>query len=195
MSDIHLHRVVFLCGALVVAMAFGCRHSSDPGPGAPDRPPHPLASSGRIVVQATVVSLDQIDILVANGTKAPLEVRRNLRIEQLRDEEWFMLEGVGSIWIRDDCDPIEGVVYPTGMGVECMDLPAETVIEVEPWLGMVGDAQCACEACAPVPDGRYRVVLLDCHGGRTESEPFRLIHRDDEDQEAESVEQDAVISD
>ncbi len=183
MKDLSLLRGA--CCVLLIALSCGCRRSSDPEAETPPAPPHPLASSGQVVVQARVAASDRIDIVVANGTKAPLEVRRNLRIEQERDEEWHVLEGVGPVWIRDDCDPIDGVLYPAGLAQQCLTLEAETVIEVQPWLGTVGDAQCACEECAPVPGGRYRVVLHDCHGGRFESEPFTLRQREEDEEPAD----------
>ncbi len=175
---------IYCLVVLAVAGALGCRRTTDPEPETPVNidprgTSHPLAQNGEVVVLAEVEADDRIAVTVVNGRNAPMEVRRALVIEQEREEEWFELMAVGAFWLRESCAAVDGVLYPEGMADDCVTLEANTGVEVQPWNGSVGDAQCACERCARVPAGRYRVVLQDCHGSRFESEPFGLGLRED----------------
>lgn len=142
----------------------------------------PAPATGQVTVTAQLEDGDHLSITVANGTPGELELLRGLAIEQLDGDEWVELEAVGEVWIRPSCTPIDGVLFPEGMGTHCFRLPALTQIEVMPWLGTFGDAQCSCEQCAQVPAGQYRVVALGCEGERYESEAVAIRLRDtDED--------------
>ena len=176
-----------LCLAFIAgAIAGGCRRTTDPETETPVNidprgSAHPLAESGEVAVLAEAEADDSIAVTVVNGTNAPLEVRRALRIEQEREGEWHELMAVGAFWLRENCTAIDGVLYPETMAEDCVSVEANLGVEVRPWNGSVGDAQCICERCARVPAGRYRVVLRDCHGGRVESEPFNLGEHEEAD--------------
>lgn len=168
-------------GLLVVAvLACSCRHATDGESETPASrdPGHPAADGGEVVVEATVESNDRIAITLVNGTAGQVEVRRALRVEQDRgeggQEGWSALVAVGPLWIRESCAAMDGVLYPDGLADDCLTLERGRVVRAQPWLGTVGDAQCACEECAQVPAGRYRIVMVGCEGERYESQPFEL---------------------
>lgn len=56
---------------------------------------------------------------------------------------------------------------------ECVTLAPGAVYLPPPWLGTIGDAQCACEECGPAPAGTYRFVVQSCNRAHTiEGDPF-----------------------
>ncbi len=57
----------------------------------------------------------------------------------------------------------------------CVEVANGTTFRAAPWTDMVGDAQCACEECAPAGAGTYRFVFRRCDGEtRHESQPFEV---------------------
>lgn len=172
-----------LCCSLLFVAA--CRRGSEQEPTTPggesDDQGSPAPATGQITITAELRDGDQLAITVANGTEGEVELLRGLAIEQLDGDEWVELEAVGEVWIRPSCAPIDDVLFPEGMGDQCFRIAALTQIEVMPWLGTFGDAQCACEQCAQVPAGRYRVVASGCEGERYASEAVAIRLRDEDE--------------
>lgn len=116
----------------------------------------------------------EVAIVVENGTTGPLRLRRALALEREQGGSWAAQEEVSALWLRADCRPVSGVIFWSGGGEECVEIPPGGILELAPWSGEFGDAQCACEECYPAPAGRYRFVARRCDGGRLEGEPFEL---------------------
>jgi hypothetical protein len=56
---------------------------------------------------------------------------------------------------------------------ECWDLVPGGELRPPAWLGLRGEAQCACADCKPAPGGRYRFVARSCGGAHAmPGEPF-----------------------
>jgi len=184
--------VLVACG---LSLAGACRRNADQEPTTPEESSdqgdgvagEPAPATGQVEVTAELRPGDQVAITVANGTDGRIELVRALSIEQLDGDEWVELEAVGEVWVRTACSPVDGVLYPEGQGHQCFELPARTQLEVSPWLGTFGDAQCACEQCERVPAGRYRIVAHGCEGQRFESNPVAIRLREDDEDAAEPL--------
>ncbi len=164
----------------------GCRHSTDPEANDPTDEARADQLVGAEAPETGVVALtarlegeEQIAITLSNGTNEVVGFRRVLAVEQETSDGWVALEAIGDLWIREECVATDGVLFPEGQRDRCLELAATTQIEVPPWLGTFGDAQCACERCAHVPAARYRIVAETCSGERIESAPV-AIRLDDE---------------
>lgn len=154
----------------LVMLALACSRSADPEPENQDSASDqtqstPAPATGRLDILATVGDGGSVTITIANGTDQAIELRRALAVEQLQaDEQWMALLAVGDLWIRQGCDADGDVLFPDGMAEDCIRIEPLTQIEVQPWLGTIGDAQCACERCTQVPAGRYRIAAQGCDG-------------------------------
>jgi hypothetical protein len=105
-----------------------------------------------------------VAVSIESRGERPAELSRRVVIEQ-REGETF--RPVGNLALRDSCN---GSV-PDG----CVTLVPGAELRPPEWLGLLGDAQCACERCAAAPAGVYRFVATSCDGAhRVESAPFEL---------------------
>lgn len=89
-------------------------------------------------------------------------------VQRLVGGSWTPVS-VAGLLLRETCDQVVG---------RTVTIPRDTSLEMVPWTGMLGDAQCDCTRCAPAPAGTYRFVVQSgpsCFSPRTfESAPFTL---------------------
>lgn len=178
MSISSLHVIAALCLAFMALS--GCQRQADTSTSHLDETPSlgdntkSISETGEATIQATLIKGAQISITILNGKNEPLELFRELQVEQEADDEWIALESVGELWIRGSCS--SETTESQAQGHQCLTIEPLTSYEVPPWLGTLGDAQCICERCVPVPAGRYRIVASGCHGQRYVSNaiPIRL---------------------
>jgi len=105
----------------------------------------------------------EVGILIENGTEVPVEIESELVIERMGDGGWEEIFTSGLL-VRPSCDAKVD---------KCVTLPPHASTKPPPWLGMEGDAQCACKDCATPRAGRYRFVARKCDGSASfEGEPF-----------------------
>jgi hypothetical protein len=100
-------------------------------------------------------------------------VRRDLRVERQVGGAWQPVVTSGFM-ARASC-----ATAPP----ECVTIEPHSTLEVVPWDGVSGDAQCECEHCADAPAGRYRIIADICGGcvgsHSYASAPFDLPARSD----------------
>ncbi|MFO0553802.1 MAG: hypothetical protein U0271_35790 [Polyangiaceae bacterium] len=142
----------------------------------------PAASSATAAVTGRGVRLrgvrgasgSAIAIVVENGGGAPVGLRRHLDVERASAGGWSRVTEIGDIWLRESCADHNGVMFWEGGADECVELRPSQRYDSAPWMGTIGDAQCACEECGPAPHGRYRFVAHECDGATVLGEPFDL---------------------
>jgi hypothetical protein len=107
-----------------------------------------------------------VGLRVANTGGTTLSVDSTLALEHESGGRFVPLEGMGRVTLRGSC---------ASAAPRCVTLAPGAEIFPPDWLGTTGDAQCACEACAPAPAGRYRFVARSCDGAKTYAgEPFAI---------------------
>lgn len=98
-----------------------------------------------------------------HGPEARLD--RGLTLERRQGREWSAVDAV-DLALRFSCED---------EAAECVTLAPGAVFIPPPWLGTLGDAQCACEGCEDAEPGTYRFVARSCGGGHElTGEPFDL---------------------
>jgi hypothetical protein len=105
-----------------------------------------------------------VNVRVENHGTAPTNVGGNLLLQRRDGDAW---EDVSArVQLRFDCRT---------EAPDCATLAPGAVWIPPDWTGMLGDAQCDCERCAPAPAGTYRFVARSCGGDqRAEGEAFVL---------------------
>ncbi|MGF1469238.1 MAG: hypothetical protein ACFCGT_24210 [Sandaracinaceae bacterium] len=127
----------------------------------PDPGPPPV-----LKVAADVDRDGRVALRVENRGAALATLQTALVLEEQAAEGWTARDDV-RLALLDRCG--ESPVPP------CRRLAPGGVWLPPPWLGTVGASQCACEGCAPVDGGTYRVVVLSCGGAhRLEGEPVEV---------------------
>lgn len=111
--------------------------------------------------------------LVNKGTQS-LSLQKNIKVEGLQSNQqsnqWVQVR-TGYIWIMEKC-------YQTPP--ECVTIKPSQTLTPPNWFGTIGDAQCACDKCAPVPSGLYRFVVTSCDGKEIKAgEAFAINHQPD----------------
>ena len=107
-----------------------------------------------------------VGLRLANTGSTTLSIDSALGLERESGGRFAPLEGLGRVTLRGSC---------TAAAPRCVTLAPGAEIFPPDWLGTTGDAQCACEGCAPAPAGRYRFVAKSCDGSKTYAgEPFAL---------------------
>lgn len=99
-----------------------------------------------------------VGLRVANTGSTTLSIDSALTLEHESGGRFVPLEGMGRVTLRGSC---------TAAAPRCVTLAPGAEIFPPDWLGTTGDAQCACEECAPAPAGRYRFVARSCDGAKT----------------------------
>ena len=98
----------------------------------------------------------------------PAHLTSEITVQQQVGGSWQPVSTAGLL-LRERC---------TGTAPDdCITLAADSSLEIVPWTGMLGDAQCRCTRCSAAPAGRYRFVVRSCrcqHPRTTYSEPFDL---------------------
>ena len=101
-------------------------------------------------------------IRVENRGAESAELAGALGLQRQQGDAWQDVEV--QLDLRFSCDDA---------APECVTLAPGAAYIPPPWLGVSGDAQCACEECGPAADGEYRFVVRSCNGAHTlEGEPF-----------------------
>jgi hypothetical protein len=109
-------------------------------------------------------------LVITNQTGSVQRFRRDIVVERQGPAGWEHVETT-SLYLRDRCDEEGGGIYEPPA---CVDVAPGTFRAV-PWNDMFGDAQCACEECAPAGAGTYHFVLSPCEGdAHHETEAFTL---------------------
>ena len=117
-----------------------------------------------------------VKLWVVNESDTAVRLRRAVRIERRVGVDWQAVD-VSAVWLREDCRPRDGILFWQGGEDECVDIAARRTFESIGWMGMIGDAQCACEECGRAPRGEYRFLVTTCAGAVQASEPFALTGR------------------
>lgn len=139
--------------------------------GAPSAPPAASSAPGIVSLRAEPGSGGGHALVVDNGASTALRVHRDIVVERETASGWEHVEA-SMLYLRERCDSAGGgLVEPP----DCVEIPAGTTFRASPWTDMIGDAQCACEECAPVGAGHYRFALTPCeNGARLETAPFTI---------------------
>ncbi|MFH1468514.1 MAG: hypothetical protein ABIO70_29255 [Pseudomonadota bacterium] len=142
-------------------------------------PPRQILITGEPTGASLPGSSGLVPVTIANHGADPIRLRRSLRLERQEEGGFTDLTAtgeVGAIWVRTGCEPRDGVVFWAGGDEECVTVAAGGTIEIAPWLGTLGDAQCICERCVTAPPGTYRLSARACDGGGwIVGEPFTLV--------------------
>jgi hypothetical protein len=111
-------------------------------------------------VHLTVVPSSQRHALVIhNNTDRPLSLKREITVLS----HGKPIEA-GLLYIRATCtNPNQSIYEPPA----CVSIPPQDSIHVAPWNDSVGDSQCVCEECGPVPRDSYQFVIESCDGTAT----------------------------
>jgi hypothetical protein len=158
---------------LLLALA-ACSSSRSPGTAGEAAPGEPGAGAARpgVSLRAAVAPGGAGHIAVVdNGSDRGLSLRRDLTVERLDKGAWTRINAAG-LYLRDHCDvPGDGLYEPPA----CVDIPAHTTFRAAPWTDHVGDAQCACDRCAPAGAGSYRFTVETCdHSAAYASDAFAV---------------------
>ncbi len=161
----------------------GCSGSSGGGGGEPVDPgPEGSASSGgagagEVRDEGPPPDPGPPPVLRVAGAPDAHSRAVELRVENHGTEEASLASAVtvqrldGEAWV--DRARLELRFSCTDPVTDCVTLAPGAVYLPPPWLGMVGDAQCDCDRCAPAEPGTYRFVVRSCGGAHAvESEPF-----------------------
>lgn len=106
-----------------------------------------------------------VAVRIENRGTAAAELARGLSVQR-RAEGVAWSEVGASLDLRYSCED---------EAPECVTLAPGAAYLPPPWLGTLGDAQCACERCAAAEAGTYRFVVRSCNGAHVlEGEPFEL---------------------
>jgi hypothetical protein len=109
--------------------------------------------------------------IVTNGGSAAVRLRRELIVEHDDGGTWSAVDASG-LYLRDHCDDAGGGLFEPPA---CVEIAAGATLETEPWTDEIGDSQCACEECGPVPGGSYRFRVTPCDAGDgAASAPFNV---------------------
>lgn len=106
-------------------------------------------------------------LAITNPSGASRSFHREIVVERrAADGTWSEIAASGLL-LRPSCELNDPPA--------CVEVASGTTFRAAPWTDMVGDAQCACEECAPAGAGTYRFVFRRCDGDtRLESEPFEV---------------------
>ncbi|MBX3269940.1 MAG: hypothetical protein KF729_06745 [Sandaracinaceae bacterium] len=163
------------CGGPNVEPASGGEASSDSvagdeasaPPGTPHRPA-PAADVGPPPVLRVSGERERaggVAIRIENRGDAEARLAGRLALQHRDGGRWAPLASV-SLDLRYSCED---------RAPECVTLAPGASYLPPRWLGMIGDAQCACERCTAAPGGEYRFVVQSCDRAHTiEGEPFAL---------------------
>lgn len=157
---------------LLAIMAFALLLSSagraqDVRPSIPERA---CTRVSLVVVPGTGAHAREVGLRVVNNDPADFSAQLvpEVTVQQLVGGTWTPVS-VAGLLLRETCDPVVG---------RTVTIPRDTSLEMVPWTGMLGDAQCDCTRCGPAPAGTYRFVVQSgpsCFMPRTfESAPFTL---------------------
>ena len=136
--------------------------------------PSPAPSTSASAITATTVATrfvmagapqksGEVVITLENGTDSAIELETELVVERIGDAGWEEIFTSG-LRVRASCDATVA---------KCITLAPHASLRPPPWLGMEGDAQCACKDCATARPGRYRFLARRCDGSsQLEGEPF-----------------------
>jgi hypothetical protein len=129
-------------------------------------PPQPTSATSQAALVFDVESGPAgHSLVIQNQTGSPMGFQRDITVERQTATGWERIETVG-LYLRASCDSPE----PSA----CVDLAPGT-FRAAPWTGMFGDAQCACEECAPSGPGTYRFAFTPCDGStRHETATFTI---------------------
>jgi hypothetical protein len=124
----------------------------------PVEPRPPAGPAPTLAVRAVRGRSGHVSIAIENrGT----DVARLGALEVVRDGET-----AATLALRDDCEHD---------APECRELLPGGALHPPPWLGTIGDAQCACDRCADAEPGSYAIVVTTCDGAhRLSSPPFAV---------------------
>jgi hypothetical protein len=92
-------------------------------------------------------------ISVTNAGGAAIRVKSELRLQHFEGGVWKDSIADG-IELRPDCTPPS---LP-----DCQTLAPGQTFKAMPWSGLLGQAGCFCDKCAPAPAGRYRIQAVSC---------------------------------
>lgn len=106
-----------------------------------------------------------VALRIENRGAENAELSGAVALQRRSGEAWSDVEGT-SLDLRFSCEDA---------APECVTLAPGAIYLPPPWMGLVGDAQCLCERCAPAPAGEYRLVVRSCSRAHTvEGEPFTI---------------------
>jgi hypothetical protein len=144
---------------LAVLLAACSKGSSPPStPPKNDAPPTPPVETGDVRVELTV---EGRSLVITNYTGIPVRFQREILVQTKEEDVWVSVAASGLL-LREQCtDPGGGLYEPPA----CVEIAAGATFRAAPWLGMVGDAQCACEECGPAEPGGYKMGVTPCDGG------------------------------
>ncbi|MCC6751575.1 MAG: hypothetical protein IT371_28245 [Deltaproteobacteria bacterium] len=165
---VSLPRVLLGLGASLVGLAVGVGGVSAVAP---------LARVHLLAPPAPLKAGSSVPLVVQNDIGLPKRVRRGVTVERWTGRGWVPLSPPVALYLRPDCkpDPKSKVLVPTDLGEQCLVVPPRGRFASQPWLGTLGDAQCACERCVPAPAGLYRFRGRACDGPEVLlSPPFTL---------------------
>ncbi len=104
--------------------------------------------------------------------------QRAVTVERWHGKGWTPV-GVSGLLLRANCrpDPKTRVLTPPALAHGCITLAPRKTFRSQPWLGTLGDAQCACERCRPARPGTYRYLGQSCgdRKSRIYSAVFRVL--------------------
>ncbi|WP_157068705.1 hypothetical protein [Sandaracinus amylolyticus] len=181
-------RTLFLWIAMLASCS-GSRGTSTPAQGAPEQ----VGETPTSTTSATTTAADQgsteapaetgpAPVLAIRGTPARAGreiaiVVENRGTELARVSPRLVLERASDDGRFTRVDPVELALRPSceREAPACVELAPGAALHPPAWLGTMGDAQCACDRCAPAEPGTYRFVATSCGGAhRLEGEPFEI---------------------
>lgn len=98
----------------------------------------------------------EVPITVINNSDKDITVERKIKIEVQKGDKWELTD-IDGVLLRKDCESdSKGIVTSKKLYEGSLIIKSKETFNGAPWLGMFGDAQCACEKCVPVEPGIYR---------------------------------------
>jgi hypothetical protein len=158
--------------ALLIALG-ACGTSSTGTPRTPEVA-NTSSSAGAGALALRVEGTSGHALIVDNQSDRPVSLQREIVVEHDAGGRWERVDASG-LYLRDRCDVQSGALYEPP---PCVEIAAHTTFRAEPWTDEIGDSQCMCEECGPVPAGNYRMAVVGCDGGhRVETAPFPVSGR------------------
>jgi len=134
----------------------------------PEDPPEPVDPGPPPVLRVAGVPAEhgrEVAIRVENRGDAEAEISPEVALQVRDGDAWSDVDEV-DLRLRYSCED----EVP-----ECVTLAPGGTYLPPPWLGVLGDAQCACERCVAAPAGEYRFVVRSCSRAHVvEGERFRI---------------------
>ncbi len=93
-----------------------------------------------------------VAIRIENRGTEPAELAGTVGLERREGSAWSAVDAV-ALDLRYSC---------ADEAPACVTLAPGGAYLPPPWRGVLGDAQCDCERCAPAPAGDYRIVVRSC---------------------------------